>query len=396
MSNIFWIGLLMVFVGGIMALAGSAISGSDWMLSRMRMGMDRGMDEGMDKKFVGIFRFILKCQYPLLLSGVATLFLFCLYLFFSLDAGGFLELPFPCANLFSAMPLSLIFPAIVNFANPSPVTFRLDHLSIFFLLIISAISLLSLVYAQGYFKMGNYVGKASSPLSLSPILSVNLLKKLMSYFFLVGLLLSMVLVVASNHLLLFILFWEFMSISSLALVLYDYERKSTRKSAFYYFLFTQLGTTLILAALALIYWKCGSWDYNVISATTIDPESKMLIYILLLLGVGSKAGIFPLHIWLPYAHPVAPAHISALLSGVMIKVALYIFLRFYFLLHVQSLTVAYLVLLLGVLSIFFGAVYSVGQNNFKRLLAYCSVENIGIIWVGFGLFMLGDIEKNYL
>lgn len=201
------------------------------------------------------------------------------------------------------------------------------------------------------------------------------------------LILAMTFVVLADNMLTFALAWELMSVSSYFLVLYDYDKQDTRQASYLYLLFTQTGALFLFAAFGVIFAATGSLSFagmDQLSATT-----KLVVFFLALVGFGSKAGVFPLHVWLPHAHPAAPSHVSALLSGVMIKMGVYGILRLYFLLDDPSPILPRTILILGMVSGVLGVVYALGKHDLKRLLAYHSIENIGIILLGCGLGMLG-------
>ncbi|MBU2515122.1 hydrogenase [bacterium] len=269
-------------------------------------------------------------------------------------------------GLFNGNTYSVLF---TNF-RVFPLSFELDPISAFFLFPIFFISLLGRLYSFQYL---NNTEKALG-------IAVNNL-------FYSLLVVSMALVVYAGDLFSFAISWEVMSISSFFLVLFNYQKESTRKAAYLYFVFTQAGAFLIFAGFGVIIAYTGDLGFNKILA--LPEEIKILVFLLLLLGFGSKAGMFPLHIWLPYAHPAAPSHVSAIMSGVMIKIGIYGIIRFYCLLNSNSILFGYLVLCFGILSGVFGVVQMLGQQNLKRLLAYCSVENIGIILIGLGIGMIG-------
>lgn len=254
-------------------------------------------------------------------------------------------------------------------------SFTFDSLTFFFLLPIFLISPLAAIYSFCYFERAE-----------------NSFRTAISYLFTNLLIVSMALVTAASNMLAFALVWELMSISSYCLVMYDYEKAATRKAGYLYFLFAQAGALLIFAAFGVIFSHTGSLDFNQIAAV---PEStKLIVFFLAFLGFGSKAGIFPLHIWLPHAHPAAPSHISAIMSGVMIKMGIYGILRVYFLLGANDIRIGQAVLIFGMISGLLGVFYAIGKNSIKRLLAYSSVENIGIILMGAGLGMIGVAQEN--
>ncbi|MDD2468005.1 MAG: proton-conducting transporter membrane subunit [Desulfobulbus sp.] len=213
------------------------------------------------------------------------------------------------------------------------------------------------------------------------------LRSVVSQFFFSLLLIAMVLVTMAANMLTFALAWELMSLSSFFLVIVDWERQEVQEAAVRYLLFTQAGALCVFAAFGVVYTTTGSLAFG--SWEGLSHGVKVLAFFLGLAGFGSKAGIIPLHIWLPHAHPAAPSHVSALMSGVMIKMGIYGILRFYLLLAEPAPIFAWIVLLLGITSGVLGVAYALAQKDIKRLLAYSSIENIGIILIGCGLGMLG-------
>ena len=248
--------------------------------------------------------------------------------------------------------------------------FTCDSLSLFFLVPIFFICPLAAVYGCQYF-----TDNARS------------LRSAINIFFTALLVASMALVVAAGNMLSFALAWELMSVSSFILVLYDYEKKEARLAGYLYFLFSQAGALLIFASFAVIFSHTGSFSFT--GAESLPMPVKSVVFLLAFLGFGAKAGIMPVHIWLPHAHPAAPSHISALMSGVMIKMGIYGIIRVFFLLGDIDPMVGRMVLVCGIVSGVMGIVYALCKQNLKRLLAYSSVENIGIILIGAGLGMTG-------
>ncbi len=213
-----------------------------------------------------------------------------------------------------------------------------------------------------------------------------------NYFFYAMLIISMALVVCAGNLVTFALAWELMSISSFFLVIYDVHKKQTRDAGYIYFIFTQAGALFIFAGFGFIYAQTGSFGFEALAA--IPESAKLIAFLLILIGCGSKAGIMPFHIWLPYAHPAAPSHVSAVMSGVMIKMGIYGIVRFYLLLEPTSVVFGQIVISLGIISGILGVVYAIGMQDIKKMLAYSSVENIGIILLGLGVGMLGTAAGN--
>ena len=257
----------------------------------------------------------------------------------------------------------------------SPFALKIDMVSAFFLVPVFVISAISALYSFQYLDDKKRAAGVAN-----------------NYFFFAALILSMALVVCADNMLTFALAWEFMSVSSFFLVIYDVQKKKTRDAGYMYFIFTQAGALFIFAGFGFIYAHTGSFSFEQIAA--IPESSKLVAFILILIGCGSKAGIMPLHVWLPYAHPAAPSHVSAVMSGVMIKMGIYGIVRFYLLLEPTSVLFGQIVIVLGIISGILGAVYAIGKQDIKSMLAYSSVENIGIILLGLGIGMLGAASDN--
>jgi hydrogenase-4 component B len=257
--------------------------------------------------------------------------------------------------------------------------FNIDNLSAFFILIISIVTVLVSLFSYTY--MSHYFFQKN----------VSVFGCFYNLF-----IVSMVLLVASNNLLLFLLFWELMSLLSYFLVIYESEKDEVQKAGRIYIIMTYTGTAFITAAFAMIASYSGSFDIPSISSAAIPHSTANIIYLFLLIGFGTKAGIIPVHIWLPYAHPVAPGNISALMSGVMIKLSVYGLLRILFnILPVNSMWWGVITLIAGTVSALIGIAYSVASTtNIKRLLAYSSIENIGIIFSGLGLMLIARATDN--
>jgi formate hydrogenlyase subunit 3/multisubunit Na+/H+ antiporter MnhD subunit len=244
--------------------------------------------------------------------------------------------------------------------------FRIDALSAFFLVVVNLGAAAASLYGLGY-------GRAErSPERVLPFFPA----------FLAG----MNLVLVADDAYTFLLSWEFMSLASWALVMAHHRDHENARAGYVYLLMASFGTLALLLAFALLAGSAGGYAFD--AMRTAGPPSGVasLAFVLALIGAGSKAGIVPLHVWLPLAHPAAPSHVSALMSGVMTKVAVYGFVRIVFELagpaswwwSVPVLTVAAGAALLGV-------IYALMQHDLKRLLAYHTVENIGIIFIGLGL-----------
>ncbi len=261
-----------------------------------------------------------------------------------------------------------------SFASPFPdisFAFRIDGLSAFFLGLIGGIAALASWFGVAYQK--HFIGKYDLG---------------MFGFFYNAFLLGMVLAVSANQALFFLFSWELMSLASYFLVIFDREDSRNIRAGFLYLLMTQLGTVFIAIALFLAYKATGSFDFDVWRATglaSLSPVWQGVLFGSVLIGFGTKAGIIPLHIWLPEAHPAAPSHVSALMSGVMIKTAIFMIIRFFFdFFPGAPLEWGLVILVLGAVSSLLGVLYALSEHDIKRLLAYHSVENIGIILLGVG------------
>jgi hydrogenase-4 component B len=267
------------------------------------------------------------------------------------------------------------YSAAFEYLNTFSLTFQIDALSAFFLVAIYTICLLAALYSY------HYMDKDQKALRTAG-----------NYFFFSLLTIFMALVVTAGNLITFMLSWEIMSLSSFFLVVYNYEAGENRKAGYLYFVFSQVGALFILAAFGLIYAQTGNFGFA--DAAQLTDTAKIIVFVLAFIGLGSKAGVFPFHVWLPHAHPAASSHISAVMSGVMIKTGIYGILRIYMLLDWHTPVFGHLVLFAGMISGVLGVVYALGQHDLKRLLAYHSVENIGIILIGIGIGMLGVSAGN--
>ncbi|KCZ70701.1 formate hydrogenlyase subunit 3/multisubunit Na+/H+ antiporter, MnhD subunit [Candidatus Methanoperedens nitroreducens] len=252
--------------------------------------------------------------------------------------------------------------------------FFVDRLSAFFILLISIAVFAVSIYSIGYAK--EYFGKKN----------IGYLGFLYNIF-----ILSMILVVTANNAVMFLIVWELMSVISYFLVVYEHEKPEVRKAGFIYIVMTHIGTGFIILSFLILASGSGSFDFETFSSTgaAMPQMLKDLVFLFALIGFGAKAGIVPLHIWLPYAHPAAPSNVSALMSGVMIKTAIYMLIRVFFdFLGAGVLWWGVLVLILASASALLGVMYALMEHDIKRLLAYHSVENIGIILIGISVSMI--------
>ena len=197
---------------------------------------------------------------------------------------------------------------------------------------------------------------------------------------------SMNLVVIASDAFTFLFAWELMSLSSWALVVAHHHDAENRRAGYVYIVMASFGTLALLLAFGLLSGPSGGYAFDDMRGLTHAGWLPGLVLVLVLLGAGSKAGIIPLHVWLPLAHPAAPSHVSALMSGVMTKVAIYGFVRIVFdLLGSPDWWWGMLVLILGGATAVLGILYALMERDLKRMLAYSTVENVGIVFIGLGL-----------
>ncbi|MFO7989270.1 MAG: proton-conducting transporter membrane subunit [Thermodesulfobacteriota bacterium] len=277
----------------------------------------------------------------------------------------------------AALTGSVTHTASFQYLNLFFLAFEMDALSAFFLGVIFLVCLMAAVYSFHYTEDDTASVKTAVTAFFFSLLAV-----------------SMAMVVTAANIITFMLSWELMSLSSFFLVIHSYEQKENQYAGFLYFVFSHVGAMFLFAGFAVVYTHTGSFGFT--DVHTLTEGAKILAFVLFFIGFGSKAGVFPFHVWLPHAHPAAPSHISAVMSGVMIKTGIYGILRIYSLLELPAPVFGYLVVGAGVVSGILGVVYALGQTDIKRLLAYSSVENIGIILIGTGLGMIGVASRNPL
>jgi hypothetical protein len=250
---------------------------------------------------------------------------------------------------------------------------RFDGLSGFFFLIIGIAVCAVSLYGPGY--VSSYKEKEH------PFAVLGLFTGL----FVAG----MLLVLLADDAFMFMIAWELMSVASYFLVAFQHENSANRRAAFLYLLMAEVGALSIILGFGVLASFSDGFTFDALRESRLSVTWASIAFVLALLGFGMKAGIVPVHVWLPEAHPVAPSHISALMSGVMLKVALYGLIRFCFdLLGDVHWQWGVVLLILGTLSALGGILYAMMQPNLKRLLAYSSVENIGIIFMVLGLSMI--------
>ena len=260
--------------------------------------------------------------------------------------------------------LRLAWPLPLGSAN-----MEIDPLSAVFAAAIALVTMLAAVYGSEYLQ--THAGRKNLGVS---------------WFFFNLLTASMLLVVVARNGVLFLMSWELMSLASFFLVTLEDEKESVRRAGWIYLVAMHLGTAFLLALFLLLGKNAGSLDFERLSAAAAPSG---VLFLLAVIGFGTKAGFIPMHVWLPEAHPAAPSHVSAVMSGVMIKTGIYGLLRMLTLLGPPPAWWGWTLVAIGVVSGVLGVLYALSQHDLKRLLAYHSVENIGIIALGLGVGVLG-------
>lgn len=252
--------------------------------------------------------------------------------------------------------------------------FRIDRLSAMFIAMVSIAAVAVGIYSGGYLKQ--YAGEKTPQ-----HFSLHLMSLVLMYV-------SMVFVVMARDAFSFLFSWEMMTVSSFVLILFDAERREVRRAALSYLILMHIGFVFLLAGFVVVSSAGLPASFDSLSEYFLR-NNPLPLFIVFLAGFGMKAGIFPLHIWLPEAHPAAPSHVSAFMSGVMIKMGVYGVMRIISFMETNLFTVGIILFTLGIVTGLYGAVLAAVQNDIKRLLAYSSIENIGIIFLAMGVSVIG-------
>ena len=268
---------------------------------------------------------------------------------------------------------------LVKFVTPffGEESLAVDKLSALMLIIIAVASVATVLYSKGY--VAGYLERYSEA-HIS-----------MHYTALVTLVVSMMLVVVSSGGFSFLFAWELMTIASFMLILFEADRQEVRRAALNYLVMMHIGFLFLVVGFVMLYNVTGSANFAAINAY-YEHANLLPLFVILFIGFGMKAGLFPMHIWLPEAHPAAPSHVSAIMSGVMIKTGVYGIIR---IMQVEELradmlfTIGLIVLVSGAVTGLWGVILAAMQNDIKRLLAYSSIENVGVILIGLGIAAVG-------
>jgi hydrogenase-4 component B len=261
-----------------------------------------------------------------------------------------------------------------------PIQLTIDALSAYFMLIINLICLCGMIYASGYLKP--YLPKKRS---------VFISLHLFSFVWLHG---AMLLVVSMRDGIAFLLAWELMSLFSFILVIFEAQKESTLKTGINYLLQMHLSFALIMLGFLIAANQTGDLSFEGVGKF-FALNKNIPLFLVFLSGFGIKAGFIPFHTWLPRAHPAAPSHVSGVMSGIMIKMGIYGIFRITSMLQNDLMTIGIIVLAVGIVSGLLGVIMAIMQHDLKKLLAYHSIENIGIIGIGMGMGILGKASGDH-
>ncbi len=255
------------------------------------------------------------------------------------------------------------------------ISIKIDALSAWMILIINFTVFTGSIYGIGYLK--KYT--ADKPNYLFHLL------------FIIVFYLSMISVTIVQNFLLFLVVWELMAISSFLLVIFEHSKKETIRAGINYLVQSHIGVLFITVGFIWVAVKTGSYDFNSIAvfSSSVPQSLSIILFLIFFIGFGFKAGFVPFHTWLPYAHPAAPSHVSGMMSGVIIKMGIYGILRVALLLKTNYMIIGEIILVFSAISGLYGVMLAIIQHNIKKLLAYHSIENIGIIGMGIGLGFVG-------
>lgn len=269
--------------------------------------------------------------------------------------------------------------SVINNAVFGKITLHIDRLSSWFILIINLTCINGAFYGIGY--MRSYRDQKTN-LSMHWILYLLFQS-------------SMLWVCMVQNGLAFLVVWELMSLSSFLLVVFDHQNKNTLKAGINYLVQMHIGVLFLTAAFIRVYFSEGSFEFSAIE-NFFSNHSNTWLFLLFFIGFGIKAGFIPLHSWLPQAHPAAPSHISGVMSGVIVKIGIYGILRISFMLTQDQTVLGEIIILISIFTGLYGILNAAMHRDFKKMLAYCTIENIGIIGIGTGLGLIGIGTANTL
>jgi len=252
------------------------------------------------------------------------------------------------------------------------ITISIDGLAAWFILIINFTSVTGVFYGIGYLKAYN-----------NPVSKLTLHWSLFILFHL-----SMVWVCMLQNGFAFLLAWELMSLTSMMLVIFDHNNAQTLKAGINYLVQMHISVVFLTVGFIWVYSSTGSFSFEAIRSF-FQANNNVWLFLVFFVGFGLKAGFIPLHTWLPHAHPAAPSHISGVMSGVIVKLGIYGIFRIITFLNSDFILLGEIILSLSVLTGIYGILNASVHRDFKKMLAYCTIENIGIIGIGIGIGLIG-------
>ena len=291
------------------------------------------------------------------LGAISTQVIVALIVAFSVFTNGLVEYTYPGSWVTGEIPI------------------RIDYLSAWFILLISFTFLTGAWYGFQYLK--KYKERTAS-------LTLHAAALMMAYTSMID-----ICVVQNGFAMLVV--WEIMAISSFIIVIFEHEKKETLKAGINFLIQSHVSILFLTVAFIWVKVKTGSFDFEAITIFTQSQSAltSLGLFLFFFVGFAIKSGFVPFHTWLPLAHPVAPAHVSGIMSGVIIKIGIYGILRMLLLIQTDMTTIGYFIVAISVFTGVYGVMLAIVQHNFKKLLAYHSIENIGIIGIGIGLGCLG-------
>ena len=302
--------------------------------------------------------------------------------FLNAKRGGMLALGIITLMVISntALSFSIFANGPVEFFYPGswitgPIPVRIDYLSAWFIIVISFTFLTGAWYGAQYMK--KYLGQEDN-------VKLHFTAFILLYT-------SLIDICMVQNSIVFLSVWEIMALSSFIVVIFEHQKRATLKAGINFLIQSHICILFLTLAFMWVKVKTGSFDFNAITIFTSSQTSiaGFVLFLFFFTGFAIKAGFVPFHTWLPLAHPAAPAHISGIMSGVIIKIGIYGILRVLLLIKADMITIGYFILLVSVITGIYGVMLAIIQHNLKRLLAYHSIENIGIIGIGIGMGALG-------
>lgn len=275
----------------------------------------------------------------------------------------------PAVNALTGNDVDIVISNTIVFGN---ISFHIDSLTSWFILIINLTCINGAFYGIGYMKQYD-----QQKANLS-----------MHWIFYLLFQSSMLWVCMIQNGLAFLIVWELMSISSFLLVIFEHQNKATLKAGINYLVQMHIGVLFLATAFIWVYYSEGSFEFSAIEKF-FSSNPNLWLFLLFFVGFGIKAGFIPLHSWLPQAHPAAPSHISGVMSGVIVKLGIYGIFRIILFLKQDYMVIGEIIIILSLLTGLYGILNAAVHRDFKKMLAYCTIENIGIIGMGIGLGLLG-------